>query len=73
MFLIVAIQNMVHDYVIAAEEMRSWSVQLKWQICDYQNGVSISDFQQSLRLAEMEDIEEENDNRWFLPVVKKKN
>ena len=26
MFSIVSIQNMVHDYVIAADEMRSWSV-----------------------------------------------
>ena len=72
MFSIIAVQNMVHDYVQAAEEMRSWSVQLKWQLCDAQNPVSISEFQETLRVAQMEDIEEEDDNRWFLPVVKKK-
>ena len=38
-----------------------------------ENGrVSISELNQRLRLAETEDIEEESDNRWFLPVIKKK-
>ena len=31
MFAIVAIQNMITDYKIAGDEMRSWTVQLKWQ------------------------------------------
>ena len=35
MFAIVAINNMVHDHVVAAEEMRTWSVHLKWQLCDH--------------------------------------
>ena len=34
MFSIVVIQNMVHDYVITTEEMCTWPVQLKWQLCD---------------------------------------
>ena len=34
MFTIVAIQNMVLTYSLAAEEIRSWSVQLKWQYSD---------------------------------------
>jgi hypothetical protein len=72
MFSVVAVQNMVYDYVIAAEEMRSWTVQLKWQMNENGRGVSISEFNASLRLAEAEDIEEESDNRWFLPVIKKK-
>ena len=72
MFSVVAVQNMVYDYVIAAEEMRSWTVQLRWQMNENGRGVSISEFNASLRLAEAEDIEEESDNRWFLPVIKKK-
>ena len=32
MFSIIAVQNMVHDYVQAAEGLHTWSVQLKWQL-----------------------------------------
>ena len=72
MFTIVAIQNMLLDYTIAVEEMRSWSVQFKWQSCDPQNQESPEALLQRLRLADQEDKEEEDDNRWYLPVVKKK-
>ena len=72
MFSIVAVQNMLLDYKIAAEEMRSWSVQLKWQSCDPQNQESPVTLLQHLRNADQEDKQEEDDYRWYLPVVKKK-
>ena len=52
--------------------MRSWSVQFKWQICDPQNQESPETLSQHLRTADQEDEQEEDDNRWYLPVVKKK-
>ena len=55
MFSIVAIQNMLLDYKVATEEMRSWSVQFKWQICDPQNQESPETLLQHLRTAEKED------------------
>ena len=72
MFSIVAIQNMLLDYKVATEEMRSWSVQFKWQICDPQNQESPETLLQHLRTADKEDEEEEDDNKWYLPVVTKK-
>ena len=72
MFSIVAIQNMLLDYKVAAEEMQSWSVQFKWQSCDPQNQESPETLLQHLRTANEEDEQEEDDNRWYLPVVKKK-
>lgn len=47
-------------------------MQLKWQNCDPQTEESYGTLLQSLQLADQEDIEEEDDNRWFLPLVKKK-
>ena len=72
MFTIVAIQNMLLDYTLVAEEIRSWSVQLKWQYCDPQGDQSHEVLAENLRLADQEDFEEEQDSRWFLPVVRKK-
>ena len=72
MFTIVAIQNMVLTYSLAAEEIRSWSVQLKWQYSDPQGNENLEVLVENLRLADEEDFEEEHDNRWFLPVVRKK-
>lgn len=72
MFSIVAVQNMILEYTIAAEEMRSWSVQFKWQSCDLQNQESPETLLQHLHTADQEDEQEEDDHRWYLPVVKKK-
>ena len=72
MFSIVAIQIMVLDYTVAAEEMQSWSVQLKWQYCNPKGDNSLKTLVENLRLADQEDFEEEVGIRWFLPVVKKK-
>ena len=72
MFSIVAIQNMLLDYTIAAEEMQSWSVQFKWQSCDPHNQESPEMFLERLHAADQEHEQEEDDYRWYLPVVKKK-
>ena len=72
MFSIVAIQNMLLDCAIAVEDMRSWSVKFKSQCCDPQNQENPEMLLQRLRLADQQDEEEENDHRWYLPVVKKK-
>ena len=69
MFAIVAIQNMITDFKIAKNEMISWTVQVKWQ---YSCKESIETLRENLRMADWEDVEEETDSRWFLPVVEKK-
>ena len=63
MFTIVAIQNMLLDYALVAEEIRSWSVQLKWQYCDHQSDHSPEVLVENLQLADQEDFEEEQDSR----------
>ena len=63
---------MLLDYTIASEEMRSWSVQYKWKICDSQNQEIPEELLKSLHLADKEEQQEEEDKRWYLPVVKKK-
>ena len=73
MFTLVAIQNMLLDYSIANEEMTSWGIQLKWQRIDYTVGTnSLDELLNNLALAENEDVEEEEDSRWFRPLVKKR-
>ena len=62
-FSIVAIQNMLLDYTIASEEMRSWSVQYKWKICDSQNQEIPEELLKSLHLADKEEQQEEEDKR----------
>ena len=72
MFTIVAIQNMTLDYKLAAEENRSWTVQHKWQYCDPRGDQSLDVLVENMRRADEEDFQEEEDSRWFLPVVRKK-
>ena len=72
MFTIVAIQNMMLDYKVAAEEIRSWTVQHKWQYCDPRGDQSLDLLVENMRRADEEDFQEEEDSRWVLPVVRKK-
>ena len=72
MFAIVAIQNMITDFKTAQDEMRSLTVQVKWQYYDKNGKESIETLRENLRMADQEDVEEETDSRWFLPVVQKK-
>ena len=71
MFALVAIQNMILDYSIAAEEITSWEVQLNWQKISEKNEQSYEEIMKSLELAEKEDLSEENDPMWYRPKVKK--
>ena len=75
MFTIVAIQNMILDFDIAAKEYLSWDVQMKWQNVSRIQGQeeTIEEVLNNLAAAEAEDIVEENEKAWMRPVVKKKN
>jgi hypothetical protein len=74
-FTIVAIQNIILDYMTAADFHASWMVQLNWQQVDMENHDSHKlrlDLLEKLVVAKEEDINEEDDPVWFRPRVKKK-
>ena len=75
MFTIVAIQNMLLDYSITAQLHTSWTVQLDWQkvdMNDHNGNTSLSELLDKLAVAEKEDVDEEENNLWIRPLVKKK-
>ena len=75
MFTIVAIQNMLLDYSTTAQLHTSWTVQLDWQkvdMNDHNGNASLSELLDKLAVAEQEDVDEEDNNLWIRPLVKKK-
>jgi len=71
MFTIVAIQNMLLDYTIAAEYHTLWQVQLRWQKANFNDHghESLEELLQNLALAEEHDVQEETDPAWCRPQV----
>ena len=71
-FAIVAIQNMIQDHKVVAEEISSWEVQHNWMKVDTPGLRTFEEVMESLTLAEEEDVCEESDPKWCRPLVKKK-
>ena len=61
MFAIVALQNMMLDYALAATDITRWEVQMNWMKVPVSGEQSYKEVMQSLTVAEEEDIREEND------------
>ena len=74
MFTIVAIQNMLLDYTIAAENHTLWEFQLRWQKMNFNDHghESLEKLLQNLALAEEHDVKEQTDPAWFSSQVKKR-
>ena len=74
MFTIVAIQNMLLDYTSTSQLHTSWTVQLDWQkvdMNDHNGNTSLAKLLDKLAVAEKEDVDEEDNNLWIRPLVKK--
>ena len=73
MFTLVALQNMILNFVVGMQEYQSWTVQLKWQQANMSGTTeeTIDEVLQSLDDAEEEDVNEKMDELWCRPQVLK--